>query len=131
YGIRHHSIDPGCAMAGARAVRTANHRRVNRRPADRVPAGRHATAGADLQLHGEIRSDRDCAVRHHIDDRRHAVSFFGSDLYRIPGHGAPLMPFELFGNNVLGIALTLPRIVAAFLALPLLSSSSMPPLVRN
>lgn len=41
------------------------------------------------------------------------------------------MPFELFGNNVLGIALTLPRIVAAFLALPLLSSSSMPPLVRN
>jgi type III secretion protein T len=41
------------------------------------------------------------------------------------------MPFELFGNNVLGIALTLPRIVAAFLALPLLSNSSMPPLVRN
>ncbi|WP_440222697.1 type III secretion system export apparatus subunit SctT [Dokdonella sp. MW10] len=41
------------------------------------------------------------------------------------------MPFEYFGNNVLGIALTLPRITAAFLALPLLSSSSMPPLVRN
>lgn len=41
------------------------------------------------------------------------------------------MPFEYFGNNVLGIALTLPRIVAAFLALPLLSSSTMPPLVRN
>ena len=41
------------------------------------------------------------------------------------------MPFEMLGNNVLGIGLTLPRIIAAFLALPLLSSSSMPPLVRN
>ncbi len=41
------------------------------------------------------------------------------------------MPFEMFGNNVLGVGLTLPRIIAAFLALPLLSSTSMPPLVRN
>jgi type III secretion protein T len=41
------------------------------------------------------------------------------------------MPFNDLGNNVLGIALTLPRILAAFMALPLLSSSDMPPLVRN
>jgi type III secretion protein T len=41
------------------------------------------------------------------------------------------MPFDDVGNNVLGVALTIPRITAAFLALPLLSSSSMPPLVRN
>jgi type III secretion protein T len=41
------------------------------------------------------------------------------------------MPFNDIGNNVLGVALTLPRILAAFMALPLLSSSDMPPLVRN
>ena len=41
------------------------------------------------------------------------------------------MPFDDIGNNVLGVALTLPRILAAFMALPLLSSSDMPPLVRN
>jgi type III secretion protein T len=41
------------------------------------------------------------------------------------------MPFNDIGNNVLGVALTLPRILAAFIALPLLSSSDMPPLVRN
>jgi type III secretion protein T len=41
------------------------------------------------------------------------------------------LPFNDIGNNVLGVALTLPRILAAFMALPLLSSSDMPPLVRN
>jgi type III secretion protein T len=41
------------------------------------------------------------------------------------------MGYEYFGNQMLGVALTLPRIAAAFLMLPLLTSENMPALVRN
>lgn len=44
------------------------------------------------------------------------------------------MPFfspQAFGDNVMGVALTLPRIAAAFLMLPLLTSETVPALVRN
>ncbi|RUL79067.1 type III secretion system export apparatus subunit SctT [Dyella choica] len=40
-------------------------------------------------------------------------------------------PVEYLGNQLNGIALTLPRIVAAFLVLPLMTSETMPSLVRN
>ena len=39
--------------------------------------------------------------------------------------------FELFSQSVTHLALTLPRIAAAFLILPLISQESMPPLMRN
>ncbi|SFR94197.1 type III secretion protein T [Dyella sp. OK004] len=38
---------------------------------------------------------------------------------------------EALGNQLTGIALTLPRIVAAFLVLPLMTSDTVPSLVRN
>jgi type III secretion protein T len=41
------------------------------------------------------------------------------------------MNFELIGDSVAAIALTLPRIMAAFLMLPLLTAQNIPPLVRN
>lgn len=41
------------------------------------------------------------------------------------------MPFELVQRELVGLALTLPRIAAAFLLLPLLSPQNIPPLVRN
>jgi type III secretion protein T len=44
------------------------------------------------------------------------------------------MPFfqpQLFGDQIVGVALTLPRIAAAFLMLPLLTGENMPALVRN
>lgn len=44
------------------------------------------------------------------------------------------MPFfspQMFGDQVVGVALTLPRIAAAFLMLPLLTGENMPALVRN
>lgn len=41
------------------------------------------------------------------------------------------MPFEFLGNSVAAVALTLPRITAAFLMLPLLTPQNIPPLVRN
>jgi type III secretion protein T len=43
---------------------------------------------------------------------------------------APL-PVDDLGNQLNGIALTLPRIVAAFLVLPLMTAETMPALVRN
>ncbi|GLQ87850.1 type III secretion system export apparatus subunit SctT [Dyella flagellata] len=44
-----------------------------------------------------------------------------------------MAPFSVddLGNQLDGIALTLPRIVAAFLVLPLMTSETMPALVRN
>jgi type III secretion protein T len=39
--------------------------------------------------------------------------------------------YDLIANTVSGVALTLPRIAAAFLVLPILSQEDMPPLVRN
>jgi type III secretion protein T len=42
-----------------------------------------------------------------------------------------LNPVDAFGNGALGVALTLPRIGAAFLVLPLFTSETVPALVRN
>lgn len=45
---------------------------------------------------------------------------------------APLPPLvEYFGHALTGVALTLPRIVAAFLVLPLMTAETVPSLVRN
>ncbi|MBE1161414.1 type III secretion system export apparatus subunit SctT [Dyella acidiphila] len=46
---------------------------------------------------------------------------------------APMAPLsiEYLGNQLNGVALTLPRIVAAFLVLPLMTSDTVPALVRN
>lgn len=41
------------------------------------------------------------------------------------------MPFDGVGNAMLALALTLPRIVGAFLMLPLLTAQNMPAMVRN
>jgi type III secretion protein T len=41
------------------------------------------------------------------------------------------MDFDVLANSVSGVALTLPRIAAAFVMLPLISNDTMPPLVRN
>lgn len=43
----------------------------------------------------------------------------------------PLFSPQAFGDQVVGVALTLPRIAAAFLMLPLLTGENMPALVRN
>lgn len=40
-------------------------------------------------------------------------------------------PVEFLGDQLTGVALTLPRIVAAFLVLPLMTSETVPALVRN
>jgi len=44
-----------------------------------------------------------------------------------------MAPFSVdyLGNQLNGIALTLPRIVAAFLVLPLMTAETVPALVRN
>ena len=39
--------------------------------------------------------------------------------------------FDLIADNALAVAVTVPRITAAFLLLPLLSGESLPPLARN
>ena len=44
---------------------------------------------------------------------------------------ANAFPVEYLGDQLTGIALTLPRIVAAFLVLPLMTSETVPSLVRN
>ena len=41
------------------------------------------------------------------------------------------MDYELVANSMAAIGLSLPRIIAAFLMLPLLTSQNIPPLVRN
>lgn len=43
----------------------------------------------------------------------------------------PSVPFDYLSNQVLAIGLTLPRILAAFVILPLMTSETVPPLVRN
>lgn len=42
-----------------------------------------------------------------------------------------MLPFESLGDGMLALGLTLPRIIGAFLMLPLISQSSMPSMVRN
>ena len=44
---------------------------------------------------------------------------------------ASSFPVEFLGDQLTGVALTLPRIVAAFLVLPLMTSETVPALVRN
>ncbi len=39
--------------------------------------------------------------------------------------------FELLGNPVLALALVLPRVIGAFLMLPLMTQETVPPMVRN
>ena len=41
------------------------------------------------------------------------------------------MPFEYLQGQALSIALTLPRIAAAFLIIPLMTQETVPALVRN
>ena len=41
------------------------------------------------------------------------------------------MPFDGVGNALLALALTLPRIIGAFVMLPLLTAQTMPAMVRN
>lgn len=41
------------------------------------------------------------------------------------------MPFDIAGNALLALGLTLPRIIGAFLMLPLLTPQNMPAMVRN
>lgn len=50
----------------------------------------------------------------------------------LPAHAVlPAHPITYIGHELTGIALTLPRIVGAFLVLPLMTSKTMPALVRN
>ncbi|WP_129137026.1 type III secretion system export apparatus subunit SctT [Luteimonas sp. YGD11-2] len=42
-----------------------------------------------------------------------------------------MMPFATLGDAMLALGLTLPRIIGAFVMLPLITQSNMPPMVRN
>lgn len=48
-----------------------------------------------------------------------------------PPDEATLMPFDSFGNALLALGLTLPRVIGAFVMLPLLTAQNIPAMVRN
>src|SRR5690606_3277703 len=54
-------------------------------------------------------------------------------LHHLPvdGEGIPVNPFESIGDAMLALGLTLPRIIGAFVMLPLITQSNMPAMVRN
>ncbi|MBW8808184.1 MAG: hypothetical protein JF591_05000, partial [Lysobacter sp.] len=41
------------------------------------------------------------------------------------------MNFDSVGNIMLALGLVLPRVIGAFMMLPLITNENMPPLVRN
>src|SRR5690606_14501408 len=57
---------------------------------------------------------------------------FEPDLHRVPQPHAPLMEFFSSAESaMLALGLTLPRIIGAFIMLPLISPQNMPAMVRN
>src|SRR5690606_9972184 len=65
--------------------------------------------------------------------RRQPLHLRQPHLHHLPGdgEGIPVNPFESIGDALLALGLTLPRIIGAFVMLPLITQSNMPAMVRS
>src|SRR3569833_3189342 len=114
-GRRRRTTDPCGALAGAHVIGSADRCCFGSGADRRLSAGRHSTSGADVDLHSEVSHRGADAAPHGFDDRGEPVSLRGPPAHRLSAAGTPVNLLGGLGPTIGAIALTLPRLAAAFL----------------